>query len=129
MIQAKRAYVKEVFQRGNWPKYLLILIGMYLVWVLFKGVMEIRQAFLRIEEARKTLAGEQEKNQALKKKWQEVLTREYLERVARNDLNMQKEGETIVVLTENEPAFAKSYGEARGEKEAPNYLKWWRLIR
>ncbi len=129
MIQAKRAYVKEGVKRLMWPKYLLLGIGFYLIWTLARGVFELRTAYARIDDARRALALEQTKGEQLKKKWDEVQTAEYLEKVARNDLNMQKEGETIVVLPSNQPASAESYGEAKEEKELPNYLKWWNLVR
>ena len=58
----------------------------------------------------------------------EVQTREYVEKVARNELLMQKEGEMVVVLS-SQPASAKGSGEAKEEKELPNYRKWWNLIR
>ncbi|OGD71596.1 hypothetical protein A3D09_02815 [Candidatus Collierbacteria bacterium RIFCSPHIGHO2_02_FULL_49_10] len=129
MIQAKRAYVKEGRGGGAWPKYLLLVSGFYLVWTLSKGIWELRTANLRIDEARQILAREQAKAEQLKRKWTEVQTADYLEKVARNDLNMQKEGETIVVLPSNQPASAESYGEAKEEKELKNWEKWWNLVK
>jgi cell division protein FtsB len=102
---------------------------MYLAWVLARGIWDIRLAYRRIDEAREVLALEQAKAEKLKEKWEEVQTREYLEKVARNDLNMQKEGETIVVLPGSQPASAPGFREVRGEKELPNWEKWWNLVK
>ncbi len=127
MIQAKRAYVKEAGHARNWPKYLLLGLGIYLVWTLFKGVLEIRQAYLRIEEAKATLDQEKAKKEELASRLSEVKTAEYIEKVARNDLNMQLPGETIVVL----PEMGKTEGadESVEEKEVSNWEKWWNLIK
>lgn len=127
MIQAKRAYVKEAGHARNWPKYLLLGLGIYLVWTLFKGVLEIRQAYLRIEEAKATLEQEKAKKEELASRLSEVKTAEYIEKVARNDLNMQLPGETIVVL----PEIGKTEGadESVEEKEVSNWEKWWNLIK
>ncbi len=103
--------------------------GLYLCTVLLKSVWSIRQAYQRIDDARANLMFVQAKNEELKRKVAEVQTKDYLERVARNDLNMQKDGETIVVLTDNDPVSVKRYDETKEEKERPNYLKWWELVR
>lgn len=106
----------------------LLVLGIYLVWVLARGIWDIRLAYRRIDEAREVLALEQAKAEKLKEKWEEVQTREYLEKVARNDLNMQKEGETIVVIPRTqEPKNSKI--EEKENIEEPNYLKWWNLVR
>lgn len=121
MIQAKHGRVKL--------KLLALGVGVYLAWTLAKGVLELRLAYKRIDEARQILAMEQSRGEELKRKWAEIQTPEYLEKVARNDLNMQKEGETIVVLPSNKAALVKGSGETKEEKELPNHLKWWNLVR
>ncbi len=105
-------------------------MGGYLIWVLAWGMVDIKLAYRRIDEAREILAQEQAKAEKLKAKWEEVQTREYLERVARNDLNMQKEGETVVVLTGEEKQGPESkIGNQEETIEEPNWKKWWNLVR
>lgn len=128
MIQAKRAYVKEGEKRKNWLKLLALGVGIYLVITLGKGVFELRLAYRRIDEARQILTSEQARGEELKRKWVEVQTSGYLEKVARNDLNMQKEGETVVVL----PRIQESTNPGIQEREAveePNWRKWWNLVK
>ena len=129
MIQAKRLHVKEPSRGRKWLKLFVLVVGLYLTWVLAYGILDIRQAYRRVDESRERLAEAQTRNEELKKKMTEVQTREYLERVARNELNMQKEGETVVVLSQLKPPSAQDNGEAKEEKEAPNYLKWWELVK
>ena len=49
--------------------------------------------------------------------------------MARNELLMQKEGETVVVLSQFQPTSIQEVGESKEEKEMPNFLKWWNLIK
>ncbi|MFZ2202533.1 MAG: septum formation initiator family protein [Microgenomates group bacterium] len=129
MIQANRSHVKEPSRGRKWLRLFVFFIGLYLTWVLARGILDIRQAYRRVDESRKRLAEAQAKNEELKRKMVEVQTREYVEKVARNELLMQKDGETVVVLTNDQPASVQSDGKAKEEKELPNYLKWWNLIK
>ena len=121
MIQAKRAYVKV--------RILALVVAGYWVWVLAKGLIDIRLAYERIDEARGMLLSEQKENEDLKVKLAEVQTDEYLEEVARNELNMQKDGETVVVLGEGIRQKEEGIRRKVEEKEVANWRKWWKLIR
>jgi len=129
MIQAKGSRVKEPSRGRKWLKLFVLVIGLYLTWVLARGILDIRQAYRRVDESGKRLAEAQVKNEELKKKMAEVQTREYVERVARNELLMQKAGEMVVVLSQMETRSPQGSGEAKEEKELPNYRKWWNLIK
>lgn len=128
MIQANRSHVKEPSGARKWLRHFVFFIGLYLTWVLAHGILDIRQAYRRMDEARERLAGAQTKNKELKKKMAEVQTREYVEKVARDELLMQKAGETVVVI--QAPAtVGPEQNPQEEEKELPNYLKWWGLVR
>lgn len=120
MIQAKHGRVKL--------KLLALGVGVYLAWTLAKGVLELRLAYKRIDEARQVLALEQARGEELKRKWAEIQTPEYLEKVARNDLNMQKEGETVVVLERTQELKNPRTQDTEGIDE-PNWQKWWGLVK
>lgn len=123
MIQAKQRHVKV--------KILILVFMGYLIWVLAKGMADIGVAYRRIDGAKELLVSEQTKNEELREKLSEVQTREYLEMVARNELNMQKEGETVVVLEEDN-LRSKEKGVRQKEdetKDVSNWEKWWRLVR
>ncbi len=129
MIQAKGSHVKEPSRGKKWLKLFVLVIGLYLAWVLARGILDIRQAYRRMDESKKRLVEAQAKNEELKKKMAEVQTREYVEKVARNELLMQKAGETVVVLSQPESRSHQDDGEAKEEEELPNYLKWWNLVK
>ena len=128
MIQAKRGRVKEGKGGRSWLKLLALGVGVYLAWTLAKGVLELRLAYRRIDEARQVLALEQARGEELKRKWAEIQTPEYLEKVARNDLNMQKEGETVVVIQNNQE-LKNSRTQNMENIDVPNWQKWLSLIR
>lgn len=80
--------------------------------------------FNRITEANKRLEAEKVKNAALKVKLELVMTEDYKEKIIREKLNMQKEGEVLAVMPE------KELRQAAEEKVlfVPIWKKWWNLI-
>lgn len=63
-------------------------------------------------------------NVSLQDKLTDMGSDAYLERIARNQLGMIKDGETIIMLPEG-----AVQGRADGEeKNIPNWKKWWRLF-
>jgi cell division protein FtsB len=114
-------------KNGFWGK-LMFLVGCLLLWSLVKGFFEFRVAYKRIDEAKEVLNLEEVKNQDLKHKLEEVQKEEYLEKVIRNELNMQKEGETIVVLPDNDKLQITNY-KLQIEKKKENWEKWLDLIK
>lgn len=52
------------------------------------------------------------------------MTDDYKEKIIREKLNMQKEGEVLVVMPDK--AFAQE--EVRLVKFVPNWRKWWNLL-
>jgi len=138
MIQAKRARVKEGIKGGKRLKLLALGVGIYLSWTLGNGVLELRLAYRRIDEARQILAMEQSRGEELKRKWDEIQTPEYLEKVARNDLNMQKEGETVVVIEKTQKlknfwrsqiSLRKTKTQKSEDVDEQNWERWWNLVR
>jgi len=79
----------------------MLVIGCLLLWSLIRGFWGFRKAYKRVDEAKEILKAEEVKNLRLENKLEEVQKEDYLERVIRNELNMQKEGETVVVLPNN----------------------------
>ena len=68
------------------------------------------------------------KNQELKAKLEYVKSDEFVEKMARNRLNMTKKDEMIVVLPVDElPLLRKNVKKKKGE-DLPNWQRWWRLF-
>lgn len=129
MIQRNRANVKSYKRSYLWLKLVALGVGVYLALSWGRGLLEIRQAGKRLEEAQKGLEQAQTDHKGLLARWDLVRTSEFQEQVARNDLNMQKEGETVVVvMNKNEPD--KTMKQVQNEAgTTPNWLKWWELLK
>lgn len=129
MIQRNRENVKPYKRSYLWLKLVVLGVGVYLALSWGRGLFEIRQAGKRLEEAQKGLQQAQAYHQKLLARWDQVRTSEYQEQVARNDLNMQKEGETVVVVM-NKNEIPRTNVQAQSEaSNIPNWLKWWGLLR
>lgn len=107
--------------------WLVLFLGLILVWSLSKGLWEIREGYKRISEAEEILLQEKEKKGILELEHETVQNNEYIEKIVRDELNMQKIGETVVVLPDNE-AFELEDIKNQEEESEKNWLKWWNLI-
>lgn len=107
--------------------WLVLFLGLVLVWSLSKGLWEIREGYKRIDEAGEILRQEKEKKDNLELEHDMVRDNEYIEKIIRDDLNMQKTGETVVILSDNEP-FGLEDTKNQEEEDEKKWLKWWNLI-
>ena len=114
---------KNRHEKG-WLGVCIIIIAWLLIGSLSKDIWRIRIGFNRITEANKRLEAEKVKNAALKVKLELVMTEDYKEKIIREKLNMQKEGEVLAVMPE------KELRQAAEEKVlfVPIWKKWWNLI-
>ncbi len=107
---------------------LILVIGWLLIFSLARDVWQIRIGFGRIKEANRRLEVEESKNLALKSKLELVLTEEYKEKLIREKLNMQKEGEVLVVMPEKEPGRRDLSKNPEILPPEANWIKWWKLL-
>ncbi len=119
---------KETGHENSWYMALILVIGWLLIVSLARDVWQIRSGFGRITEANKRLASEEAKNEALKAKLGLVLTDEYKEKLIREKLNMQKEGEVLIVMPEKDSEQTKKANQGGFVGQEANWQKWWRLI-
>lgn len=64
-------------------------------------------------------------NQDLKEKLNHIESPDFIERQAREKLNLQREGEIVVVLPKADNAEPQIY---MPEPVIPNWQKWWKLF-
>lgn len=111
----------------GWIKALVLVIGWLLILSLARDVWQIRSGFDRIADANRRLEAEQAKNAELAERLKLVMTEEYKEKLIREKLNMQKEGEVIVVLPETGTQKTPENDDKRVSVTA-NWEKWLALI-
>lgn len=65
------------------------------------------------------------KNQQLTNELRQAQSPEFIERQAREKLNLQREGEVVVVLPQD---LASLQPQVAAQPELPNWQRWWRLF-
>lgn len=112
--------------KNRWIQLLIVAVGLYIIWASAKSLLDLRKAGGRLEQAREALNQIKKDNQELKVKLAEVNSEEFVEKEARDKLNLQKSGEVVVVI----PAtFATVSAEAKTNvRTLTNPEKWWRLF-
>lgn len=108
-------------------KTLVLLIFAYLIFVLSSGLWQLYKAGGRLEEVRSNLESEKKRNDELKSRLSEVESQSFVEKEAREKLNMQLSGEVVVILPEMNVNLDSESKDI--EKQVSNWQKWWNLFR
>lgn len=103
--------------------WLIIILGSIVAVRLAGNVWSLNKSGRLVKQAEKELAEAKKENDNLKKRWEEVQSEEFIEKEAREKLGLGKEGETIIILPNND-ANHKSQTPSSTE---PNWHKWWEL--
>lgn len=108
----------------------VVVVSWLLIFSLAKDLRKVRSGFERIDESVNRLKLEEEKNRELKEKMRQVDSDYFKEKIMRDKLNLQKNGEIVVVL-DNDLITHDSglVAEKNGEEKQENWQKWWFLIK
>lgn len=111
-------------------EWVLILLSFYIIFSLSKSLWEFFGVSFRLEEVKKELVLEEKKRDEIEAKIKEATSEAFVEKVARNELNMQKTGDVVVMLLNKEKPSFGSDDEDGGvlEEDKPNWQRWWELI-
>ena len=107
-------------------KAIFLILAWLIIFSLAKDILHIEEGFSRVKEAGTRLKQEELKNVDLTKKYETVRTEDYREKLIREQLNMQKEGEVIAVLPRKPGGSIVPKNQTT--KEAENWRKWLELI-
>lgn len=105
---------------------LLLITGVF--YVLFRQISESFQAAKRLDTEVETLTKLQKKNSDLKKRLAEVGTTRFIESQARDKLNMSREGETVVIIPQDELNKVLGVWEEKKEEVLPYWQGWVKLF-
>ncbi|MEI6690431.1 MAG: septum formation initiator family protein [bacterium] len=108
--------------RKNW-QYVILVIQMIIIGSLIKGIWQTVGSEKRVDEliSKKNILEGQKREVELKIKESE--SDYYLEKIAREQLHMVKEGETVIILSDE----TLSNNEIKPSEEViikPNWKKW-----
>lgn len=107
-------------------KAIFLVFMWFVILSMIKDTFQMRRGYGRVIEAGTRLDEVELRNIELRDKYDLVLTDEYREKLVREQLNMQKEGEVIVVLPNSSLAFVPKGNNA---EKVPVWKKWFDLIR
>ncbi len=108
---------------------LIFLFAAFLVYGLAKQINDSIKVGERLENAAEEVSKLQERNRNLRNDLSDVQKKEYVEKVARNKLNMSKPGETVIFITDQTLLqVIESERPKPPPIEPPNWERWIRLF-
>ena len=108
---------------------IIILASFGIFYGLGRQIYDTLQSGKRLDDEASTVTSLQEKNSELKKRLSETQTTEFIERQARDKLNLARPNETIVIIPEAE--LQKVLGAEKKEDQGsilPNWLGWLKVF-
>lgn len=111
-------------------RYIFILLTLLLSLSLIRNIIKISQAGRAIDDASLRVEKLKEENLELNKRLGKVQSEEYIEGELRDKLGLAKEGETIIVLPEEDVvrSLAPKLVEEEETLPDPNWKKWIHLF-
>lgn len=107
--------------------YVLLIFQVGLIVSLVKGIQVSWGSQKRVTVLAERKQALEEEKAKLVKEYEYVQSQEYLDKVARNELQLSKEGETIVIVPE-EARIVDSNEQAVIREEKSNWEKWWEVL-
>lgn len=120
----------RVLASGKKPLiYAVLFFQLALIGSLIKGIQISQKSKERVEMLKKTKADLEKENAKLQADAKYVESDYYVEKVAREELQKAKPGETVVIMPEERVQPAANSGEKNvNKREEKNWEKWWDLI-
>lgn len=101
-------------------------LGLYISFTLTKSLWELYQASGRLTTQSEKLSSLEKKVAELKDRLDYVRSYEFVEKEARDRLNLQRPGEIVLILPEPDAVLGVEAGAEKAE--LPNWQKWLRLF-
>lgn len=108
-------------------RYLILVFGIYLVVFLSRDLFQLLKKKERIKKMEEKIETLRLGNEELGERLEYVESDQFIEKEARDKLNMAKEGETIVILPETLKLRGQE-SETSPEENLPNWQQWLRLF-
>lgn len=108
--------------------YTILLFQLALIGSLVRGLQLSYKSRDRVELLRETKAKLESENDQLEAQAKYVQSDYYVEKVAREELQRAKPGETVVILPEAEVSVSEPKVQSNRVIELENWQKWWNLL-
>ena len=109
---------------SNFP-ILIFIVLIVLIINSAKSISGLRSSVNRLESAKKELTNLKEENKRLQNNIEYVQTEEYIEKAALEQLNLTKEGYTILIMETETPTYRENLQEKAENKEIIQNWKLW----
>ncbi len=108
----------------------IIVVGLFIIYGSSRNILELWLQKQRVWKIQKEVKELQIKEADLKKKLEYYSSDEYVEKVAREKLLLQKEGETVILLPQgqNQDQGSNIKDQKEEEKKSTESSIWQRLI-
>ena len=114
----------------TYSNIIFIVVSLFMLVSLTRNIMKVREAKERLKEKEEYIEKIREGNKELRQKVATFKSEEFIEKQLRDKLGLAKEGETIVVLPDEETIrkFAPSDEKEEEILPDPNWKKWLKLF-
>ena len=108
----------------------IIIIGLFIIYGSSRNILELWQQKQRVWKIQKEVKDLEIKEKELKKKLEYYNSDEYVEKIAREKLLLQKAGETVILLPqgENQDQSSNMKSQVEEENKPPEPSIWQKLI-
>ena len=107
---------------------IIIILGILIIFNLGKQIFNALNAGNRLQDDALALAALQGRNNQLKQQLYYAQSYSYVEKTARNELNMAKPGETVVIIPQQVVEQVINAGKKPQPIIIPNWKLWLNLI-
>lgn len=123
MQVSKRGVPEE--SKKHWMKGVFLVFLWLLIISMVRDFWQTKRGFTRIDETERRLQLTRLKNVELVEKLRIVSTEDYKDRLVREKLNMQRDGEIVVIMPSS---GTKTMGLDLKVKELKNWQKWLEVL-
>ncbi len=109
--------------------YGIIIFQILLIVSLIRGIQISRKSSERIAGLEATKEKLLQESQKIKDESEYVQSSFYLEKVARDELNLSKPGETVVIVPDGVMIGVGKEEKQEVQVEKANWMKWWEVLR
>lgn len=102
------------------------LVSILFIVSLIRSIISLWGKGAVVADLRLELEQKQKEQNELKKQFEHVQSTDFIEKQAREKLNLQRVGEVVVVLPKDLPQASQSA--ASFVNVPPNWQKWWKLF-
>jgi len=113
--------------RDKWKSYLVLIVGLLVIWWLGKDLVELIDQNQRLEDLDERYEEAKKENEYLLAELNWVGSDEFIEEEARNKLGLGKEGEVFLVLPDGVGNRQQATGDNSEEGES-NWRAWFKLF-